>query len=671
MKNKRIIHAYDSINPSPVDRQRMLESILAEAKLEDATNKTRRAREPVVYTRKQSAKTNRNNIVGTIAATVALFVVTGFGAAFLMNRENMDPVYVEPTTEVITPKTAADHYVPVLEKYRRAIAEGWTKEQCEIEGISPRMQEGYDVTKAGYALLDLDGDGREELIIAEGSLPHMDVIWDLYTTLEDGTPVQLWVDEQDGGQCRLYEGNVISISYSNKHELDLTFYCLEAGKLVVRESLQWEDEDTVFYTGTDGSTRQVTSKEGQSICNGYDIQKLNLTWLADLPEYLRVSDAVEQYMPILEKYKTALLEDWSWEQCDAADISRMILFDSTNKNNLGWCLLDLDKNGAEELIISDGETLIDMYCFVPENAQSENMIRQETNMDYFLSCADGICHVIKSEDSKSYSLYENGIIRLQHVKSDGTGWCFYQVYSQGLKLQNILRYTNLHPSVTVVSGYQFGPDSNNMTSISKEEAGEILFRYPELELELTPFVEKQFPEVKEPNYYYEPLIETYRQAIRENWNPGQCMENDMSLMVGYYGELYDTMGHNQIDLNGDGNDELIITDGTNIYDLYTVSNGTMIHLASAMERVEYFLTTDGYIYAMGSGSAFVGYYSLYTLGQQELIFHKGYMMDAESNSNNPWFYYDGVNKGEPCPTSEAAAVMDAIHFAEISFIPFE
>lgn len=671
MKNDRIRIAYDSINPSLSDKQRILDCILSEAHLNEPIAKMRKTRRSIVYTQKQPATSPKRNILAPIAATVALFLVTGIAVLTITNRQpSFTAEWNSPTESTTAIKTAKDHYAPVLEKYRRAMAEGWTRDQCEIEGISTRMQAGNDVTKAGFTMLDLDSDGREELLIAEESTDRTDNIWDFYTTLEDGTPIQLWVDEQDGGQCRLHKENVISISYSNKHELELTFYDLKSSNLVMREMLQWEDEDTVFHTDANGNTRQVTSKEGQFISDAYENQKLDLTWLAGIPDYLRNTDAVERYTPILEKYKTALLENWTWEQCDAADISRQIMFDSTNKNDLGWCLLDLDNNGTEELIISDGETLIDMYCLVPEGVQPEDMIRQETNMDYFLSCTDGICHVIKSDESMSYTLHENGILRLQHIKPEETGWCYYQFHSQGMKLESVLRYTPHHSAVTVVSGYQYGSDTDNMTSISKDQAGEILFRYAEMEVKLTPFVEKKFKEVKEPNYYYEPLIETYRQAIRENWNPGQCMEKGISLMIGYYSELYDTLGHNQVDLNGDGNDELIITDGNNIYDLYTVSNGEVIHLVSAMERKEYFLTTDGYIYEMGSGSYAVGYYSLYTLGQQDLVLERGFMMDAEADPDNPWFYYDGVNRGDPCLTSEAAAIMDAIHFAEISFIPF-
>ena len=112
MKNRRIMNAYDSINPSVSDKQRMLDAILAEAELEDAPNKTRRTREPVVYTRKQSVKTSRTNIVGTIAATVALFVVTGFGAAFLMGREDMDPANATSSPLTIRQRLSTEANLP-------------------------------------------------------------------------------------------------------------------------------------------------------------------------------------------------------------------------------------------------------------------------------------------------------------------------------------------------------------------------------------------------------------------------------------------------------------------------------------------------------------------------------------------------------------------------------
>lgn len=647
MKNKRIMNAYDSINPSPADKQRMLDAILADAGLEDAPQKTR---EKVVYTKKQSTKTSRSNIVGTLAAAAALFVVAGFGLAFLLNREPADPAYVEPTSVSMDPApemNAAYHYAPVLEKYRRAIAEAWTKQQCEIEGISLRMQAGGDFSRAGYALADLDGDGREELIIAEESVPHIDNIWDLYTTLEDGTPIQLWVDECEGGQCRLYEGNVISISDSYKDELDVTFYCLEAGKLVARESLQWEDEDTVYHTDGDGNTRQVTSKEGQSISNAYDIQKLDLTWFADVPVKMQSVTGYEGYDSIINKYVTALTENWTAEQCHQNDISPDIFSGTTIRNHLGWRLYDVDNNGVEELIITDGIHVFDLYVMQPHNG--------------------GPGHILCANGGESWQLCENGVIQMRGNYSGTTAWRYYTLSDIDLVQRDMVFY------VGEENQYYYGADDDHLELVSKETVGVLLSRDRSMELSLTPFLEPE-PIATDVSDQYQPLLELYRKAIWENWNPGQCVENGISLMIGYYREIYASLGYCQKDLNGDGIEELIITDGNNIYDLYTlISDETEgpLRLVDAMERLQYFLNTDGYIYAMGSSSAVVNNHALYTLGQRELVFQKGYMMDANENMEKPWFYYDGVNRGDPCPAEEAVAAMDAIDVVEIPFIPFE
>ena len=76
MKNNRIVRAYDSINPSPVDKQRMLDAILAEAKLEDKPQHSGKKREPIVYTAKAPQPRRRSNFTA-IAAALVLLVVSG------------------------------------------------------------------------------------------------------------------------------------------------------------------------------------------------------------------------------------------------------------------------------------------------------------------------------------------------------------------------------------------------------------------------------------------------------------------------------------------------------------------------------------------------------------------------------------------------------------------
>ena len=42
MKNNRIVRAYDSINPSPAEKAKMLDAILAEANLEEKPTRERK-----------------------------------------------------------------------------------------------------------------------------------------------------------------------------------------------------------------------------------------------------------------------------------------------------------------------------------------------------------------------------------------------------------------------------------------------------------------------------------------------------------------------------------------------------------------------------------------------------------------------------------------------------
>jgi len=847
MKNNRITRAYDSINPSPADKAKMLDAILAEANLPEEPPKPKKQRkEPVVYTAR-ATKSSKRSILGGLAACLAVFVIGGTFLARMLGGEPVDPVYVEPTTDVTITGTKYD---AVLAKYRAALKEGWTKDQCEIEGITTRMEAGGDFTKLGYALLDLDGDGREELIIAEESTDQTDNIWDLYTTLEDGTPIQLWVDERSGGQCRLYEGNVISISDSYKDELEQTFYDLQDGKFVIREMLQWEDEDTVFHTDAEGNTRQVTSREGQNISYAYENQKLNLTWLADIPDSLRDTEALELYTPILEKYRTALAEGWDrimcrennlsmrtpienegeslyyalydlnedgikeliiseypyredtdtsfidiftrvdgevknamsifelvemrslceggyvkdlflepgmeydkyagfWKleedrfvtdfkvyqksgqwftegyrgvgtaitreeadeivanypplklefieirpsgeaeslsgyeafdliiqkyvnainegwteaQCEQNDISPQIFGDTAIQRDLGWCLLDIDKNGVEELIISDGVYLYDLYVMMPHDGSPGHLIMHNAPADHYMLCKDGT-------------------IEYRSFFSKGSSWKYYRLSGLDLVLEDILVYRNEYEGTTAAEMYYYGRDEDNTQPISKAEAGNIIVSTDKcaMELDLTRFVE---PAPFEPDEmeYYAPLLELYRQAIREDWGPGDCAQMGIGMMVGYYGDFVEELGYTMMDLDNNGIQELIVTDGTNIYDLYTIIQDEEVgplRLIDAMERIQYFLLDDGRIYCLGSGSASVSYYTFYQLEGRELKLLEGYMLDLETNpmlSNtdpeNPWYYYDGTEQGEPCPRETAVAAIDPVVFAHIPFTSFE
>ena len=827
MKNNRIVRAYDSINPSPVDKQRMLDAILAEANLSEEPRRQPRPRKqeppvkkqaPNVCRMKPTPKPRRGSWIGPLAACLLVGIMGWFVLSFVASREPVDPAYVEPTTEKINITVNFD-YSDVLSKYRTALREEWSKEQCEIEGISTRfyLPEPVDFT-IGQRMHDINGDGRAELLIG-----HDDIIWDLYTTLEDGTPIQLFSDVQDGWQYYLCEGQMLLAEYYSKDDCYVEYYHLEGHQLVLHQQLQYKDgqwqyqlagedwqpmseqdvqtltnsykyiqpdwiplenentadsfrdiifrymraadegwdsamclengmseltpvgpdeglyyamfdlngdgaeeliiseqpyrenTDTEFidiYAMVDGAVRNVmsvkeedmwslcvhgyikdispaqrpewnqyasywqfqenhfvqqfavgkkdnqwinegyhgvgetiTREEADEIVANYPPQKLDFKIIQSAPSYLH-NTGYEGFDHILDKYSYALAEKWTAEQCQQNDISPDILSETTITHNLGWCLVDIDNNGVEELIVSDGVHLFDLYVMMPHNGSPG--------------------HLISANGGDAWSLRENGVILQQGWYSGASAWRFYTLSDIDLIQKDMLFYEG------ETNQYSYGADDDSLTPISKDKAGQIMARDKNAELELEYFI----PQTFDPDevLQYQNLLELYQKALRENWDAPTCIENDLSLMVAYEGDYYGELGYAMQDLDGNGIEELIITDGLNIYDLYTIIQDEEViplHLASAMERIQYYLTTDGWIYNLGSGGAAVSYHTLYSLEGRELKLLEGYMMDADTDPNNPWFYYDGQNRLGACPTAEAAAAMDSYVFAEIPFTPFQ
>ena len=628
MKNKRIIRAYDSINPTNSEKERMMKNILAQADLEEDTGmQSRRVRPDVRPTRK--TKSFRAGRLLPFAACFAALLLGGFLLSRLgASQEN--PVVMAPTSEnAVHGMTTMDHYAPVLEKYRRAIEEGWTKEQCEIEGISPNMQ--YVTSTTGYTLLDLDGDRREELIIAQESGPDYDTVWDLYTTLEDGTPIQLWSDEQEFVHCCIYKDNIIGIDRSRDQPGEHEYYILEAGQLVLQDGIEYED-DGIIRRDTNGNTQPISSQEAMEIVFGYKHQKLDLIWLQDDLTDLQDTDSVDPYAPVLEKYKTALTENWSREQCDQNGISRQIMSDTTNRNDLGWCILDMDQNGIDELVISDGSSLFDLYTL-----------------------QNGLPVQILSGHPDSYTLCADGTIQMHTLFSKGCSWSFYVLSDRGLMLNNILIYRNEYEGTKATERYYFGSDGDNVQPISKDEAGNLIVSNP-MKLELTPFMEKY---TFDPASDYQTVLERYQLALKEKWDPGKCVEHDISLMVASFTETPDRLCAFYLDLDRDSVQELMITDGMMVFDLYTMKNGQPVHLLTGWERNSYRYCADNVIFNHASNSAYNTCYNYYCVVDGELMLVDSIVFDASKDPDNPWFLSaDGETPGEAITEQKAREIMD-------------
>lgn len=140
---------------------------------------------------------------------------------------------------------------------------------------------------------------------------------------------------------------------------------------------------------------------------------------------------------------------------------------------------------------------------------------------------------------------------------------------------------------------------------------------------------------------YRDVIQKYVTAIEEGWNPEKCSQNEMSLLIGSL-DSPENVGYALRDVDGDGMEELLITDGDLIYDLYTMSSqGEIYWMASSMERDRFYLSNSNHIAEVGSSSAMYSDYSFYTISwpssAPSLFLVDRVIYDANTDPENPWF----------------------------------
>lgn len=568
-------------------------------------------------------------------------------ADIIENTEETPDVNITETTETAQPSAVyPEAYTDVLLKYQRARFEGWDRIMCVENGISGQTPIEHEYDGLYYALSDLNDDGIEELVIAE--YPYREDtdtnFIDIYTILY-GEVVHVKTNDSSFPES-LCEGGLVKHIGAEQGDYNSYVSFWKLGDMGFEQDMVVYDIDGQWYLeGYRGVGSKITHDEAEKIIANYPPARMDFT---EIPG-VEVNNALTGYAGfdyIINKYTTALTENWTWEQLEQNDISPNILLDDTIiRNNLGWCLLDIDKNGIEELVISDGVHLLDLFVMQPHNGSPSHLL---------------------SAYPDDYQLCENGIILCREYYSGTTMWRWLQLSDIDYVQRDIVFYDGQ------LDQYYYGVDGEKLKPISKDEAGNLINRDQTAELTLTPFVAPE-PFATNETDYYQPLIKLYQTALNEGWQPSTCQENGLSLMVAHHGEYYDELGYATMDLDGNGIDELIITDGRNIYDLFTITQDETtgpLHLASAMERLEYFLTTDGLIYCMGSGGASVSYHTLYRMGERELVLLEGFMFDAYTDPQNPsWFRYDGRERGESC--SNATAAIDSYVIADISFTPFE
>lgn len=125
---------------------------------------------------------------------LAAAMLTGCGGADEAAEQEVQEV--QDVQEVQEEETAqTELYAEQIEAYRTALAEQWEMDayfEQDMSALGVYYYEGNALDNAGYALMDLDMDGSDELLIgAIAGAENDPVIFELWTMDENGEAVKL------------------------------------------------------------------------------------------------------------------------------------------------------------------------------------------------------------------------------------------------------------------------------------------------------------------------------------------------------------------------------------------------------------------------------------------------------------------------------------------------
>lgn len=250
----------------------------------------------------------------------------------LAPRTRNDPAETTAPTESGT--AIPEAYQPVIAKYVTALTEHWSGEACSNADISILVSYATSPSELGYALLDLDNDGTDELIIANDA--ERQVIYDLYS-LVDGKLVHVFTG-WDRNSYELREGfRILNIGSNGAASADYVYCHLSRGQLVTDSLIRFDaatDPDHPWFRGTGENDLAPITDENWSedeVYNSAASLPIAITPFAD--------NSAGSYDPALADYEGYL------STIDTSSIKY-------------YALRDLDGDGQDELLLyNSGETL--------------------------------------------------------------------------------------------------------------------------------------------------------------------------------------------------------------------------------------------------------------------------------------------------------------------------
>lgn len=253
---------------------------------------------------------------------------------------------VETTAPTESGTAIPEAYQPVIDKYVTALTEHWGGEACSNGDISILVSYATSPSELGYALLDLDNDGTDELVIANDA--ERQVIYDLYS-LVDGKLVHVFTG-WDRNSYELREGfRILNIGSNGAASADYVYCHLSNGQLVTDSLIRFDaatDPDHPWFRGTGENDLAPITDENWSEDEIYSAA-------ASLPIAITSfsDDSAGSYDPALADYEGYL------STIDTSSIKY-------------YALRDLDGDGQDELLLyNSGETLMKVAAIQNGTAQ--------------------------------------------------------------------------------------------------------------------------------------------------------------------------------------------------------------------------------------------------------------------------------------------------------------
>lgn len=194
--------------------------------------------------------------------------------------------------------TGYPEYDEIIRKYYHGASLNWTIQEFSEDGLCYLFGYDPDISKVGYCIMDIDGDGTDELLI--GLYGHENgAIYDLYTIINGERVRILSSGERD--RYFLCQNNVIANEGSSSAVNSCwNYYDLENGMLKIRESVftdgYYDMENPWFYTTTDSHqdySNSISEETARSLIAQYEYQDIPFISLATLTSEDMTSDNEE------------------------------------------------------------------------------------------------------------------------------------------------------------------------------------------------------------------------------------------------------------------------------------------------------------------------------------------------------------------------------------------